>query len=338
MNLDKPISELLYRYQCVVVPNFGAFLTENVSAQLIENSNSFYPPKKLIGFNANLKHNDGLLAKQIAVSEKCSYENAVELIATEISKWNEQLNVDNFLSFKNIGSISLNADNNMVFSPADNFNFLTTSFGLTSFVSPKVNREVAVANETFFEPDFENIQFENNILEKVQTKSEPITEPKVIEIEQKRGSIGNFKYAAVFLIGCGISSPVFLNLYKEKLAINNLIVEAKVQKQVQNKIQEATFFISNNAIAGASSVLNSTIQMNYHVVAGAFKIEANADKICKVLISRGFKAKKIGQNNNGLYPVIYGSFSNYADANNAMTEIQKKDNAEAWVLIQPLDK
>ena len=324
MNLEKHISELLYRYQCVAVPGFGAFLTENVSAQLIENSNSFFPPKKLIVFNANLKTNDGLLANQIASVQKCTYEKAVDLINIEIDNWRNSLNSENNLYLKNIGSIALNNDKNMVFTPTDNFNYLTSSFGLTTFVSPNVKRMV-VESKNIFEPDFENIQSQNSVNQ------------EIIEIHKPR-NYSNLKYAAVFIIGCGIASPVFLNLYKEKIAINNLIVEAKVQKQVQNKIQEATFFISNNALPVVVSSLNNDVKLNYHVVAGAFKVEANADKICKNLISRGYKAEKIAQNINGLFPVIYSSYATYSEARNAMTEIQKKDNADAWVLIQQLDK
>ena len=327
MNLEKHISELLYRYQCVAVPSFGAFLSEIVSAQLIENSNSFYPPKKLIVFNANLKTNDGLLAKQIAAIEKCSYEKAVEFIAMAIDNWNKTLNEDNYLELKNIGAISLNADKNMVFTPADNFNYLTSSFGLTSFVSPNIKRIIAETNAVF-EPDFANIQ-----------KQEPVFENNIIVPEfKKANNFSNLKYAAVFIVGCGIASPVFLNLYKEKIAINNLIVEAKVQKQVQDKIQEATFFISNNPLRAAANAMNNDVKLNYHVVAGAFKVEANADKVCKSLIAKGFKAEKISQNSNGLFPVIYNSYATYGEARNAMIGIKKNNNSDAWVLIQQLDK
>ena len=328
MKLEQHIAELLYRYQCVAVPSFGAFLTENISAQLIESSNSFYPPKKLILFNANLKTNDGLLAKQVANSQKCSYEKAIELIDFAVENWKNELKSDNFLMLKNIGSLSMNADNNLVFKPVDNFNFLTSSFGLTNFVSPTVKR-VVQESKNVFEPDFANIESKNT--------SQTIFEKEVVE-EKKPKRYNGLKYAAVFVVGCGIASPVFLNLYKEKVAINNLIVQAKVQKQVQNKIQEATFFISNNEIPEVATVLKNEAKLNYHVVAGAFKIEANADKICKNLIAKGYNAKKIEQNISGLFPVIYNSYETYAEARIAMNAIQKTDNVDAWVLIQQLEK
>ena len=73
MNLEYHISQLLYRYQCVTIPGFGAFLTDYQSAQWHEPSNGFYPPKKLISFNSFLKNNDGLLANHLAQIENITY-------------------------------------------------------------------------------------------------------------------------------------------------------------------------------------------------------------------------------------------------------------------------
>ena len=84
MNIEPYIAQLLYRYQCVTVPGFGAFLTEIQSAKWIESTNSFSPPKKRISFNSNLKNNDGLLANHIAQAEKTSYDYAVSAIQYEV--------------------------------------------------------------------------------------------------------------------------------------------------------------------------------------------------------------------------------------------------------------
>ena len=46
MQFDSYISDLLYRYDCVIVPEFGAFLSHTVSAEI--NGNTFYPPKKIL--------------------------------------------------------------------------------------------------------------------------------------------------------------------------------------------------------------------------------------------------------------------------------------------------
>ena len=78
MHIDSYISDLLYRYDCVTMPGFGAFLTTRVSAKVHETTNSFYPPKKVLSFNEQVHHNDGLLCSYIADVEKIPYESAVK--------------------------------------------------------------------------------------------------------------------------------------------------------------------------------------------------------------------------------------------------------------------
>ena len=312
MKIEESIAQLLYRYQCVTVPGFGAFLTEIQSAKLHEMSYSFYPPKKLVSFNPYLKNNDGLLANHIAQTEKTSYETAVTLIQTEVENWKNKLRENGMLSIKNIGEITLNIDKNLVFIPSEQINYLATSFGLSSFVSPSVKREV-------YKTPFEEV----------------VEEKAPIEITlHKKKSYSLLKYAAVFVIATGIGGGVGYNYYVNKIAAETLAVQTKVQKEVQNKIQEATFFISNPIPAVTLTVKEEVL--NYHIVAGAFRQEQNAQKALLELQQKGFKARRIGINKYGLYPVLYGSYATYADAKKAMTDIQKTENHDAWMLIEEL--
>ena len=74
MQLQTYISDLLYRYECVTVPEFGSFLTRQVSANVNESTNTFYPPKKTLSFNEQIQKNDGLLAHYIADVEKIPFQ------------------------------------------------------------------------------------------------------------------------------------------------------------------------------------------------------------------------------------------------------------------------
>ena len=130
------------------------------------------------------------------------------------------------------------------------------------------------------------------------------------------------------------AGSVGFKIYQDKIGADTLLVETAVQKQVQNKIQEATFFIENPLPAVTLAVKEE--KMPYHVVAGAFRQEENAENSYQELIRKGFKAKRIAPNKNGLFPVLYGSYATYAEAQSAMIEIQKSDNPDAWLLIEEL--
>ena len=149
MKIEKYISELLYRYQCVGVPGFGAFLCEWQSAQVIVGQNSFAPPKKVISFNSNIKNNDGLLANHIALQEKISYEKALNRIQTQVVFWLEKLENKEHLVLENIGEIFSNSEHNFVFKPNTAINYLTDSFGLAGFNSPEIARANQIRTKPF---------------------------------------------------------------------------------------------------------------------------------------------------------------------------------------------
>jgi hypothetical protein len=314
MKIEHYIAQLLYRYQCVTVPGFGAFLTEIQSAQLIENSHSFFPPKKMISFNSYLKNNDGLLANHIAQAEKTSYDYAVSAIEYEVLSWKKALQENRTFSIKNIGTLSLNADNNILFTPNEQTNYLTQSFGLSTFVSPAVKREVELQKETV-------------VVEKAPIEFIPETRKTNVYL----------KYAAIFVLGLAATGTIGYPLYQNQIASETILVETAVQKQVQNKIQEATFFIQTPIPAVTLSLKsNKETKMPYHIMAGAFRSEANAQKRYDQLVAKGYKARVLGANKNGLFPVLYGSYSTFAEAEKEKTKITETDNPEAWILIQSL--
>lgn len=316
MKMEHYISQLLYRHQCVIVPGFGAFLTELQSAEILEATHSFNPPKKVISFNAYLKSNDGLLANHVAQCEKIGYEVAVTLIENEVNSWKNKLQLSEILSLKNIGDFALNLDKNLVFTPNSQLNYLMQSFGLTSYVSPTIKREVL------------------HVVESSVEEKEPI----VLEKESK-AAYPFLKYAAVFVFGLGALSSLGyfgVGYYENKIAEETLIVQTKVQQQVNQKIQEATFVISNPIPTVTLTVNNSEKERPYHIVAGSFRNEANADNIVRELIHLGYTPRKLKQNKNGLYPVFYGSYSRYSEAEEAMKQIRIHHNPDAWLLIEQL--
>ncbi|HEX9981509.1 MAG TPA: SPOR domain-containing protein [Flavobacterium sp.] len=311
MKIEQYISQLLYRYQCVTVPGFGAFLTEIQPAQLNETSNAFYPPKKLVLFNSYLRSNDGLLANHIARAEKTSYEDAVAAIQSEVGIWQNILEINDRFTLKNIGELSLNAERNLVFTPYDQFNYMKEAFGLSSFVSPAVKREV-------YKKEVEAIE------EKAPIALTP----------EKRKARPYLRYTAVIALALTATGSIGYKLYENHVSETTLMVETEVQKQVQNKIQQATFFIENPMPAVTLTVKEDN--KPYHIVAGAFRKERNAQRIYETLSRQGYKSRRLPQNRHGLFPVLYGSYGSYREAWKAMSEIKRNHNPDAWLLIKEL--
>jgi hypothetical protein len=285
-------------------------LAEIQSAYLYAATHSFYPPKKVVSFNPNLKNNDGLLANHIAESEKTTYENAVHAIESELAIWKSILEVNGHFTLKNIGEIALTAENNLLFTPADTINYLPEAFGLTTFVSPKVLREEL-----------------KEVVEELEEKAPIQFTP------ERRKAPAYLKYAAVFVLAFTAAGSIGFKVYTDQIAQETLLVEMAVQKEVQNSIQEATFFIQSPIPSIAMPI--EVELLTYHIVAGAFRNEGNANIVLQNLVKQGYTARRIEPNKYGLFPVLYGSYATYQEAKTAQVNIVKS-NPEAWILVKEL--
>ena len=76
--LSRHIEKLLLSHDCVIVPQLGGFVTQYVSARHVGCENLFLPPRRTVGFNPQLKLNDGLLVQSYMQAHETSYRIATE--------------------------------------------------------------------------------------------------------------------------------------------------------------------------------------------------------------------------------------------------------------------
>jgi len=300
MTLATYINDLLYRYDCVIVPDFGGFVTNRIGAKVNNYTHTFTPPKKLITFNKLLKHNDGLLANYIASAENISFEKASTAISLAVIKWQNELQSKS-VEIDKLGVLSLNKERQIIFEPTNSVNYLTESFGLSTVVSSAISRYTE------------------------QVK--PLI-PATID-EKKKGIPSFIKYAATAAILLTLSISGYKgyqeNEQKEALAVQ--------EKAIQKKIQSATFIISNPLPTINLNVIKEKAKP-FHVIAGAFQFIENAEKKVAQLKAKGFDAKVVGVNNWGLTQVAFNSYSDRNEATNNLYKIQKTVSKDAWLLIK----
>ena len=140
MRISKYISDLLFQYECVVIPDFGGFITKEIPSEINPVQHNFSPPSKEIVFNIHLKTNDGLLVNHIAHSEKISYNESKSRIEKFARKCRVEINNGKRINFQNVGFLFINDNDEIVFRQDVKNNYLADSFGLTSFISPPVKR------------------------------------------------------------------------------------------------------------------------------------------------------------------------------------------------------
>ncbi|EDP97015.1 SPOR domain-containing protein [Kordia algicida OT-1] len=315
MRLDQYISDLLYRYECVTVPNFGAFLTQRKGAQVHHTTNAFYPPSKELSFNAQLISNDGLLVKYIADVTGEEYESTLQEVTSKVSEWKKQLENSEIVSLENIGDLSLNEEGKIQFEPSYHLNYLTSSFGLSSFVSSEISRVIEETKEEFA-PTVVTEEAETDVI------------PLVVAEENRRFRFP-WKYAAAAAI---ILSAGFFGM-REYQSNQQVAEQTKAQESINSYIQQATFFNTNPVELPSITLKVAKEIQNYHVVAGAFRIEENAHTKVAELKANGFDAALLGKNKYGLHQVSYASFATREEASEALAKIKKTEAPEAWLLV-----
>jgi len=322
MVLEHYISDLLYRYNCVVVPGFGAFLTQKNSAKINVVTNTFSAPNKSIVFNRQLISNDGLLVSYVSNAEKVSYEAALVEIENRVKIWQDVLVQENSLHLNNIGSLTKNSEDKILFQPANEPNYLTSSFGLSNFNCIPVIRE---------ELKKEVVEIEEKI-------------PFVISPERRdrKGFRPYLKYAAILMLAFSTGVTGY-RVYQQQSA-NEQVARQDAQGFVNKQIQEATFFdlsplelptvtVAATTTSSARANIKEGTERHY-IVAGAFRIKGNAERKIEQLKSIGFNASYYGTNAYGLHMVTFNSYSNAKDALKALREIKRTQSKDAWLLSE----
>ena len=307
MEFSTYIKDLLYRYECVIIPGFGAFLTQYQPAKIIDDT-AFYPPSKRLAFNRQLQTNDGILANYVASVEGCSYEVALQKIRNFAGTISLQLSEGETVGLNNIGDFTLNQDRKLEFTATNTTNYNTASFGLAPFNASIITTE----NEAV-----------------------PVA-VKSLQTSQKSTTIPWMRYAAVGLIAITLGGATGLKVYENSVEAHNFAAKQEADSQIEAQIQEATFVIDNPLPSFTLSLPKKTGK--YHLVAGAFKFPENAEKRIQQLIEKGYPARSIGANKYGLHQVVYDSYNTREQAINVLRTIKRTENSNAWMLVQDLDQ
>lgn len=298
MSIFKDISHLLYYNDCVILPNFGAFVLKSKSAYIEDNE--FFPPSKYVSFNSMLKDNDGLLAKFISEERKISYKKSLKLISDEVKLLNEKLSEDLIFDTEYLGIFELKEKNTLIFNPDFSINFDSSVFGLNSFVrKPIINISSKRAAD--------KSQFDTNNL---------------------------LRYAAIFISILGLSYFGYFN-YNNYLNNEKLKNIAIAQEKILENVQTATFNLGDlppiNVNVKAPIVKDNSTY--YSVIAGAFRSRRNAEKHLNTLIINGYQASYTSINPKGLFRVAYARLKTRKEAAELILKI-KTSGQDAWLLIE----
>lgn len=101
------IEYLLLSHDCVIVPGLGAFLAHRSEAHVDPSTGLLMPPSRWLGFNGDLRHNDGLLVGSVARRDRLSYEAARIAVERAVGSYMHCLEESGTLAVGSLGTLTL---------------------------------------------------------------------------------------------------------------------------------------------------------------------------------------------------------------------------------------
>ncbi len=334
MKLDFYISQLLFRYDCVIVPNLGGFVTNYKPASIHPIKDTFYPPSKGISFNKNLIHNDGLLANAISLDTQITYEAALQLIEKIVISIQQELKNRNKVSFENVGVLFYDPENRLQFEPSSVVNYLLESYGLSSFQQFNIKRKTL--EDQLKETPILPIRSTQKT-KKWMAAAAVIIPLAVLTIwiptqydlgaEVNFANLNPFKSTALSVYTERTTLPSFEKIELPKVdEANHTVTFLKNETPIiiTQKVYESLNKIDSTYVKTKVNLFN------FHVIGGCFAEKSNAEKFVKELLNAGFNASIIGKR-KGLFNVSYGGFTSRKEAVEGLA-LAKNHNPKAWIL------
>ena len=336
MSLAHYLRELLFQYECVTIPDFGAFVTRSFPTEVDYQTGVFLPRRQELTFNTLLKNNDGVLAHYMAAQQNMSYEGALRHIEKEVIVWKQKLQTQ-ALVIGNLGELRLNAAKKIEFLPYGKINYDKNAFGLRTFTRIPTKPKEKITEPTVTEPlNIFSIMDDNN--ENFMFTPE--------QTEETSGGSSIMRYAIIGILGIAIAGGgyYFGDQYIQDERAKN---QELAQKRIQANVEMATFELGSlskielNLAASAeqeseedteSSATEMLDQPYYSIIAGSYRDMQNAERMLDQLKSQGFSAAFTVVNPEGLHRVAYGRYTTKREALNLLHYIKYSLGEEAWYL------
>lgn len=327
MKIKDYIKELLFTNQGVVIPGLGGFVSEYEPAAFDVNENSFIPPSKKITFNPKYSYHDNLLTEFISEKENIDKEKSMQNLEDFVKDVKTRLIKGEKIDFPEIGSLSQNIKEEILFEQDAKSNLLSDSFGLTSVkTKPIVNPQ-------------------NNVAKAVKPIKQKKSYKKLILISSS---------AIVFLCLVSLSwlltegftdfSLISSNEKPNPEPSNNIIIntpEKNLDSIAQNDSVKALINQSIDENTDKKDALFYTEPekeapkpkySEFHIIAGSFKKIENAEVFSSKLRDKGYEPVIIHSGENLIRIAIFS----YTDETEALTKLyslrESSDIKSFWIL------
>lgn len=334
IELAQHIEALLLENDCVIVPGLGGFVAHYAPATRVKEENLFLPPTRIIGFNPQLKMNDGLLVQSYMSVYGTNFSDATKMVEHKVDELIVTLHEEGKVDLPNVGEVCYTIHNTFGFAPYDNKITTPYLYGLDAFEMQELSA-----------------------MEKPQAEK-AISHPAPAAIEKKKRTFAikfNRAYltnaaavVAIIVLSFFFSAPVentevieenyakllpdelFEKIEKQSLAITPIIVKQSKSTGKQNGTQKKV--VAPVAVREVKVSKTPTPKRPYHIIIASVGTEQDAETMAAQLIAKGFSGAKaiIG---DGKMRVCIESCGTEVEAYQTLARIREDETYKnAWVL------
>lgn len=321
VQIEQYIKDLLFRNDLVIIPGLGAFVGSYKPVSINNETDILLPPSKEITFNSQIKNNDRLLSGYLSQTEGLSSFDASKKVEEFREKIQYSLEKGEEVIFEGLGTLKLQDDGNILFSPSFSTNFLLDSYGL----SP-----------VGFHPEGAN----NNKKE----KKAPPQKPK-----KEKGK--NIWLLFFFIPVIVLAIFIYLNIYNNGQAVppqnkKPEVTESNTPEATQGQIAgidssktgsivtDSITVAGNEPIQEAKPLQDTVItpDINYYLIGGSFYEQENANKFFNQVQRFGFKPIHLGKQGN-YFTVAIGGYATLEQAQAGKNKfIDWKPNSGVYII------
>lgn len=343
IEIQRHIEILLLTNECVIVPDFGGFMTHYVPARYEAEDHSYLPPLRTLGFNPQLCMNDSVLVQSYVEAYDISYPEALRRVSAEVNELKEILSEEGSYTLTDLGTLTVNADGNYEFAPCEAGLLTPELYGLGSYTFKKLKDEVlegtplqpipAATEVSLLQPEESAASQEPTLLEFADEDNDRETSIR-IRLSWIRNAVAIAAAIAAFflmstpVVNSDLGSPTMSQLqnnilYKLMSKDTNTIPAEPVVEPVAPKVQAPKDTVETVVPASSGDTY-------YIIVASQVKL-SNAESYVEELHQQGYENAKVFIHKN-VVRVTCGEYDSEPEALRHLRELNDKvEFGDAWI-------
>lgn len=323
-------------HDCVILPDFGAFIANHAVARMSDKGDDLMlPPYRVVGFNQEVRSNDGLLVQSYMDAYDANYPSAYRQMEMDIEEMVDELDNKGMFVINGVGTLNKDIDGKMSFVPMESGLLTPSLYGLYSFEVcdvEELTRQMEIrqaVEKTISSPVQTTVDSEK--VEAAKVAEQSANEEKgdiVIRLHRRWADVAVAAVAAIFFFF--IFSYPAMNTPGTSESVTAGAVSVKSTPKVSVPVKKVEEPVKPKEEAPKVEPVK---EKSFVIVLASKVSQRNGDALVDNLKKKGFdEAYVVG--NEKIRRVVYSSYSTEEEAINARRQLSTQNElfTQSWVM------